>query len=170
MNEQIIFPQPEEVSAKDKENGFGTYIMMFAGAYLPLPFIEIVMSLVYYYYYKKRSRYVTFHAYQSFLAQIPVTIINTALVIYGIKLLILFFKTEVLSHQSFENFLTFLIIVIIINIIYIIESLIIAFKAKKGIFAYFPIFGKIAFNKLYGPDAIEIGFKASVQGRNRTPD
>lgn len=170
INNTISIPQPEEVNDKDRENGFGAYIMMFASAYFPFPFVEIISSLIYYFYFKKRSRYVTFHAYQSFLVQIPVTILNSALTVYGIVLLVRFFKTDIILRQSIVLFLSFLTITIVINIIYIIVSLVIAFKAKKGIFGYFPFFGRIAFEKLYGQNAVEIGFNTPVTGRNRPPE
>jgi len=170
MSDVIKFPQPDEISYKDRENGFGAYIMMFAGAYFPLPFVEIISSAIYYSYYKKRSRYVSFHAYQSFLAQIPITIVNTAFAVYGIYMLVNYIKTEFIERQSIVYLLTFLAITVLLNIIYIVMSLVISLKAKKGIISYFPIVGEIAFEKLYGANAIEIGMKTKTEVRNHPPE
>ena len=163
-------PQPDEVSTKDRENGFGAYIMMFAGAYFPVPFVEIISSIIYYLYFKKRSRYAAFHAYQSFLAQLPVTILNTALLIYGIRMLIIYIRTEMITTYELKTGLAFLLITVLINIIYIIISLIIALKAKNGIFAYFPIVGRMAYEKMYGPNAIEISSKTVKDRINHPPE
>lgn len=166
---QIHFPQPEEVSEKDREYAFGAYIMMFAGAYFPLPLVEIISSFIYYIYYKKRSRYAAFHAYQSFLSQFPITVVNTGFVTYTILLLIKSFRADYFDPSDFKILLFFLLGTVLLNIGYIITSLIIANKAKKGVFSYFPIVGQIAFEKFYGPEALEISQEQTTRQRNTPP-
>ena len=167
---EIVIPQPEDVTYKDRENSFGAYIMMFAGAYFPIPFAEIVFSIVYYSYYKKRSRYVSFHAYQSFLSQLPITIINTALAVYGIVIIVNMIKTDSINPERWKLFFIYLAITVAINIFYIIYSLVIAFKAKSGVIAYMPYIGRIAYDRHYGPNAINIGFQKQKPQRNRSPE
>jgi uncharacterized membrane protein len=169
--EDIHLPQPDEVSEKDREYAFGAYIMMFAGAYFPLPFVEIISSFIYYVYYKKRSRYAAFHAYQSCLSQLPITVVNTGYAAFVIVWLVKSIRADYFDPSDNKLVLIFLGITIIINIIYIIVSLSIAFKAKKGIFRYFPIVGKIAFEKFYGTEAAEIEKPELLSGgRNRPPE
>lgn len=166
----VNLPQPEEVTEKEKDNSFGAYIMMFAGAYIPIPFAEIVFSLVYYSYYKKRSRYVAFHAYQSFLSQIPFTIINTALTAYAIVILVNAIRIDYFSPEKFKMLFYYFIVAALLNVLYIIISLVIAFKAKNGVIAYMPFLGRIAYNKLYGPDAIDMTPGEKPLKRNKSPE
>lgn len=168
---EVKIPQPEEVDVKDKENAFGSYILMFAGAYFPIPFIELVLSIAYYNYFKKRSRYVAFHTYQSLLSQIPITLINTAFVTYAVYIFITNILKEIIVPINTQNlFYIFLIMIVILNLIYNIVSLVIALKAKKGVIRYIPIIGKIAYDKIYGVNAIDIGTNSDVKKEiNRAP-
>jgi len=168
--EKIYLPQPDEISEKDREYAFGAYIMMFAGAYFPLPFVEIISSYIYYIYYRKRSRYAAFHAYQSCLSQLPITVVNTGYAAYVIVWLVKSIRADYFDPYDSRLILVFLAATVLINIVYIIISLLIAFKAKKGIFRYFPIVGKIAFEKFYGSEAVEIHISEdSVTGKNSPP-
>lgn len=156
-NKKVNLPQPDEVSYKDKENAFGSYIMMFAGAYFPLPLVEFICSLVYYFYYKKRSRYVAFHSLQSLLAQLPFTIMNAVIFIWGIILIVAYHTgRRIITSEEWKAFAISLLLIILLNIIYIIVSLVIAIKAKRGVISYFPIVGKISFELFYGDNAIDI--------------
>ncbi len=166
---QIHFPQPEDISEKDREYAFGAYIMMFAGAYFPLPFVEIISSFIYYIYYKKRSRYAAFHAYQSFLSQFPITVVNTGFVTYTIIFLIKSIRADYFDPSDTKTLLFFLLGTVLLNLGYIITSLFIAIKAKKGIFGYFPVVGHISFEKFYGTDAIEISLEQTTHQRNNPP-
>lgn len=168
---EIKIPQPDEVSRKDRENGFGAYIMMFAGIYFPLPFVEIVSSFIYYIYFKKRSRYAAFHAYQSMLGQIPVTIVNTGFFVYLIVLLVRLFRDEMMMEAERNSFFAFLILVAVINVAYIIVSLYIALNAKKGCITYMPLAGRMAYDKFYGNDAVEItGAPDRKEYKNTPPE
>lgn len=161
-------PQPDEVSEKDRDNGFGAYIMMFASAYFPLPLVELISSFIYYIYFRKRSRYAAFHSYQSLMGQVPVTILNTGFFIYAIKLLIDLIRYELIPESTRNNFLIFLAIVVLLNIIYIVMSLFIAIKARKGQISYMPIVGKMAYDKFYGEEAVEISLPED-KNRGNTP-
>lgn len=162
-------PQPEDVIEKDRENGFGAYIMMFAGTYFPLPFIELISSLIYYLYFRRRSRYAAFHSYQSLMGQIPVTILNAGFFIYAIKLLIDLIRYDMISQQARSSFFPILGVLALLNLIYIIISLYIAIKAKKGIIVYLPVAGKMAYEKFYGDEAVEIEEPTVTTRGNKPP-
>src|SRR5512137_1316781 len=84
--EWLPVPQPDEVSKQEKEDAFGSYIMMFAGTYFPFPLIEILMAAIYYNYHKRKSRFVAFHSWQSLLLQIPVSLVSLGVVVWGLVL------------------------------------------------------------------------------------
>ena len=147
MREETKFlplPQPDEISIREKEDAMGAYLMMFASiaAGLPFPIINLIASIIYFYINKAKSRFVLFHAFQSLVSQIPVTILNAALVFWAIR--IFFFEPEL--NDPFKGYLT---MVIIANIIYFIFSLIGAFRARKGRFFYFIFFGRLSYQYAY---------------------
>ena len=58
-------PQSDQVTKQEREDAFGSYIMMFASFYIPIPLVEIPAAGIYYQYFKRKSRFVAFHALQS---------------------------------------------------------------------------------------------------------
>ncbi|MGB2136003.1 MAG: hypothetical protein ACPHVU_00280 [Flavobacteriaceae bacterium] len=46
---------------------------------LPLPVINLIAALIYYFVNRKKSRFIHFHCLQSFLLQIPTTLLNWGL-------------------------------------------------------------------------------------------
>jgi uncharacterized membrane protein len=140
MDEFIDIPQPNQIDVKQRERAMASYLMMFvnAGIGLPLPFINLVAAFVYYYALRKTSPFVYFHAYQSFLSQIPVTIINGIAVVQGMRI----FFFELGFTDSFKGYL---VAVVIVNLIYIVFSIIAAVKAYQGRMYYFLFFGRIAY-------------------------
>ena len=144
----IRLPQPDEITEREKEDAMGAYFMMFAGLGLgfPLPFINLIASVVYFTIHRKASRFVAFHSLQSLLEQIPVTVCNAALV--GWLLAILF--TDLHFPREFWIALVF---VIAVNIADIVISVIALTRARKGRFFYMPLFGRLSFGVYYGPNA-----------------
>jgi len=140
MNEFIEIPQPQDIDSRQKERAMASYLMMFANAGLgiPLPFINLIAAFIYYYALRKTSAFVNFHAYQSFLSQVPITILNGIAVVLGIR--VLFFDLP--FTESFQGYL---IAVAISNFIYLIFSVIAAVKAYQGRMYYFVFFGKVAY-------------------------
>jgi len=135
-------PQPHEVGKRDKEDGMGAYLMMFASTAigLPLPIINSLAAIIYYFTNRKKSPYVHFHALQSLLSQIPTSILNAGLVFWSIRIWI--FESLVYN----EYFKGYLIATIIANLIYFIFSIIAAVRAYKGRMYYMILFGPIAYN------------------------
>lgn len=143
--EYYPLPQPEELSNREKDDGMGAYLMMFAaiGAGLPLPLLNLIASIIYYYINRNKSRFVRFHALQSLWSQLPVTLLNSTLVIWFIR--ILFFGERIFT----STFMGLIYAAILINIVYFIFSIYAAIQAKKGRFYYFVFFGKLAYHQVY---------------------
>lgn len=140
MDEFIEIPQPAEIDNRQRERAMASYLMMFvnAGVGLPLPFINLIAAFIYYYALRKTSPFVNFHAYQSFLSQVPVTILNGVAVVLGIR--VIFF-----DMPFTDPFKGYLITVVIVNLVYILFSIIAAVRAYQGRMYYFVFFGRVAY-------------------------
>ena len=137
-------PQPEEISLREREDAMGAYFMMFASlaAGLPLPFLNIVASVIYYYVNKKTGRFVQYHSMHALISHIPVAIVNTIAVVWGF--LIIFY-----DYYMNINFKAFVAMSIVANLVYIVYSIIAAVKAHKGRFYYFWFFGKLSYIAIF---------------------
>ncbi len=141
-------PQPDELSKREKEDAMGAYFMMFAawGIGLPLPVLNLIAAAIYYFINKKNSRFAAFHSLQSLLSQIPVTVVNFVLVVWLIEILVI--------ESTFPDaFFIYLIFMVFANVFYLVFSVIALTRARKGQFYYMPFFGRVAFNRFYGPKA-----------------
>ncbi len=145
---EFRIPQPDEVTEREKEDAMGAYLMMFAalGIGLPLPLVNVIASIIYFAINRRKSRFVAFHALQSLLSQVLVSLFNVALVAW---LLVILFTN---LHFS-AGFWASLIVVAVINIVLIVLSVIALTKARKGQFYYMPFFGRVCFAAYYGPKA-----------------
>lgn len=150
---RAILPQPEEIPSKDREHAAGSYIMMFVSQYLPLPFINLIASLIYFGYCRKRSRFVAFHAYQSMISQIPTSLMLWALAVWTIVGLVKGASDGQYSMFG-AGFWVAVAAVLIWSLVYIIVSLVAYVKAGKGNLYYLPIFGRIAFERYFGKNAV----------------
>ncbi len=148
---RVILPQPADIPKREKEDAMGAYLMMFAamGAGLPLPLVNLLAAIIYYFVNKKKSRYVSFHAFQSLITQIPISIMNGFLLGWFIRLAIAEFNID------FTAFLVYLGFVVLWNIVYAILSIVACVKARKGQLYYMLLFGPLAFGKFYGDRAIK---------------
>ena len=146
--DSITLPQPEEISRREREDAMGAYFMMFAawGIGLPLPFLNLLAAVIYYGLNKKKSRFVAFHSLQSLTSQIPVTVANAGVLFWLIRNLVRedFFSSAFWFYFAFTAAL---------NLAYLITSIVALARAYKGNFFYFPLFGRWAFDRWYGPDA-----------------
>ena len=138
-------PQPDEIPEREREDAMGSYLMMFAAVAvgLPLPVINLIASIIYYYLNRKKSKFIHFHCLQALLSQIPTTLINWGLVIWGVT--ILFSEEQKLT----ETFWAYAILAALATIIYFIISLIAAYKARQGKMYYFLLFGQWAYEVAY---------------------
>ena len=144
MVEFVDLPQPNDIQSNEREKAMASYMMMFvnAGLGLPLPFINLVASFIYYHTLKKSSRFVHFHSYQSFLSQLPITVINGIAVVLGIR--VIFF-----DMPFTDIFKGYLIAVAAANIVYVIFSIIAAVRAYQGKMYYFIYFGRVAYESAF---------------------
>lgn len=137
-------PQPAEIAEREKEDAMGAYLMMFAAVAvgLPLPIINLIAAVIYYFVNRKKSRFIHFHCLQALLSQIPTTLINWVVVIWGVRIFLTDLKVTELFWAAvvFAGLSTFL---------YFIISIIAAFKARQGKMYYFLFFGKISYEIAY---------------------
>jgi len=143
--EFVDLPQPDQLTEREKEDGMGAYLMMFAAfaVGLPLPVVNLIAAMIYYFINRKKSRFIHFHCLQSFLSQIPTTLLNWGLLYWVLQIY--------LFHHHTENhfFFAYVVLVIIANLIYVIFSIVAAVKARKGNFYYFIFFGPYAYKRVY---------------------
>jgi uncharacterized membrane protein len=144
----VALPQPADISQREKDDAMASYLMMFASwaVGLPLPLVNLVASVVYYVVNRKGSKFVAFHSLQSFLSQVPVSLLNAGVMGWGIGLLV---KGD--AAGSLWPFLGFAFFVVAVNILYIVFSIVALLQANKGRFYYLPFFGRLAFDRHYGP-------------------
>lgn len=154
-------PQPEEVSEREKQDAMGAYLMMFATTALglPLPIVNMIASVVYFFVNKSKGRFVQFHSLQSMYSQIPVSLLNSYLIVWAVYIFA--------NDAAFTNvFWGLLITAGIFNLFYFIFSIIGAVKAYHGRFYYFLFFGKLAYIQAY---QIKNSEKVKEQQMNMPP-
>lgn len=147
----FVMPQPEDITRREREDAMGSYLMMF-GAWavgLPLPFINLIAGLIYHLVNHKKSRFVGFNSFQSLMSQIPVTILNSGVIIFFIYLLIQSGGGNINYNDLFIYFLSYLVFTAIINIVYLVYSIIAAVRSYQGRFFYMLLFGSWAFHIYY---------------------
>ena len=145
MRNYLSLPQPRDLTDREKEDGMGAYLMMFAAfaVSLPLPVVNLIAAVVYYYINRRKSRYVHFHCLQSLLSQLPTTVLN-----WGILFILL--KVLLFESWAMNNVLwSYIIFAVVANLIYTIFSIVAAVKARKGKFFYFLFFGSYSYSVVY---------------------
>ncbi len=140
--------QPDQLTNREKEDGMGAYLMMFASiaAGLPLPIINLVASVIYYFTNRSKSRFVHFHALQSLLSQVPTSLMNAGLVFWIIQV----FVFE--NMERSEVFFGYAAVVFLANLLYFAFSIVAAVKARKGRMYYFIFFGGLAYQWIYSTE------------------
>lgn len=148
MSDGIPLPQPDELTRREKEDAMGAYFMMFAAwaLGLPLPLLNLLAAGIYYGLNRRQSRFTAFHSLQSLLSQVPVTIVHAGLVFWLVRNLVI----QAPFTRAFWLYLGFSGI---LNLVYLLLSIVALTRAYRGNFFYFPVFGTIAFDRWYGPDA-----------------
>lgn len=137
-------PQPQQIEVREREDAMGAYLMMFAAVAigLPLPVINLIAAIIYYFVNRKKSKFIHFHCLQALLSNIPTTIINWALVIWGVTI----FFTD---REITDAFWAYAIFAGLTTLLYFIISLIAAYKARQGEMYYILLFGKMAYQTAY---------------------
>jgi len=148
--------QQEEIPVRDREDGMGAYLMMFAAwaVGLPLPIINLIAAIAYYITNRKKSRFVRFNALQSLYSQVPTTLLNFGLIFWSLRIMI--FNNPNSETDLFGGFASvddlywgYLWTTVAANLIYVVFSIVAAVKARKGRFYYFIFFGKLAYHSVY---------------------
>lgn len=137
-------PQPHEIDIRVREDAMGAYFMMFATTALglPMPLLNLVAAVIYYYVNRSKGKFVQFHTLQSLYSQIPVTLLNSGLVVWTIV-------NFVKDYDFTSIYWGYLIMTAAADLVYFIFSIVGAVKARNGIFFYFVFFGKIAYHQVY---------------------
>lgn len=137
-------PQPGEIEVRVKEDAMGAYLMMFATTAmgLPLPILNLVASIVYYYVNRDKGKFVQFHMLQSLYSQIPVSLLNSGLVVWTVVNL-------VKDYDFTSIYWGYLVMTAAAGLIYFAFSIVGAVRARKGLFYYFVFFGKAAYHQVY---------------------
>jgi uncharacterized membrane protein len=171
-------PQPDAIPEKHRTEAAAAYIMMFSGMYFPVPLIEIVMSLIYYNYWKRESRFHAFHSYQAMVSQLPISILNYGFLAWVIVLIVRAVReasgtgadgAALWGYFSGGLFLIAFWCVVGLNLIYIILSLVAYKKASKGRFFYLPFFGRVSYDRFFGPHAVAFKGKPQKEASNLPP-
>ena len=168
---KAVLPQPDDIPDKDKSDAMGSYLMMFVAVAvgLPLPFLNIIAAIVYFVVNKKK-RFVAFHAYQSLISQIFVSLLNAVLVVWLIVNIVLSSFGTYSPWTVFSvPFFCYTGFTFICNILYVIYSITGCVKANKGILYYMPVFGKMSYNKYYGEKAAAVQEQEKTASWNRPP-
>ncbi len=155
MRARYPLPQPDEVSSGERGNATSAYLMMFAAAYagLPLPIVNLIAAIVYYFTQYKKSRFVGFHCFQSLITQVPLSVLNMVMLVYVISFALTDFMRE--SKLFVAILVVGCTLTVLANIVYTIFSIIAAYQANKGGIYYIPLFGKWAYDRFYGHDAMD---------------
>jgi uncharacterized membrane protein len=150
VNQSIVLPQPHEVTRREKEDAMAAYLMNFAawGAGLPLPSLNLLAAAIYYFINRKKSRFVGFHCFQAFTSQLPTTLLNIGAV--GTFIDFVFILNRPLPHF----FWPYVLFAVLMNLLYLAVSIYSCVLAAKGRIHYFLVFGRWAYAKYYGPNAI----------------
>ena len=150
---ELMLPQPEEISSREKEDAMGAYLMMFAAwaIGIPLPFFNLIAAVIYHFLNRKTSPFVGFHSLQSLTSQIFVSLINAGTIVWLTVIIVNRFAWRRLVAS--RGFFVFLIFAAAANILYIVFSIIALSRAKKGRFYYMPFFGRFAYSSYYGTEA-----------------
>jgi uncharacterized Tic20 family protein len=137
-------PQPDDISEREKEDATGAYLMMFASVAigLPMPLVNIIASVVYYFVNRNKGLFVKFHSLQSLYSQLPVSLLNSFVVIWAI--------VNLVKDNPFTNiFWGLAITAAVLTIIYFTFSIIAAVRAHQGRFYYFIFFGKLSYMQAF---------------------
>lgn len=152
MTQSIALPQPHEVTKREKEDAMAAYLMNFAawGAGLPVPTLNLIAAAIYYFINRRKSRFVAFHCFQAFTSQLPTTLIN----MFGVGTFVDF--AIILQRPLPKFFWPYVGFAIFMNLLYVAVSIYACVLAAKGRIYYFLVFGRWAYSKYYGPNAVDI--------------
>jgi uncharacterized membrane protein len=135
----------EKLSLREREDAMGAYLMMFAATAvgLPLPFLNIVASVIYFAVNGDKSTFVRYHALQSLYSQIVVSLFNAFAVIWAVRHLIF-------GHHHGMEWVAWAWALGVLNLIYLVFSIVAAVQSRRGETPRWIIFGWLAWRGSYG--------------------
>ena len=147
-----LLPQPSEIPVREKEDAMGAYLMVFAALHLglPLPFLGLIAAWIYHGINGKKSPFTGFHTYQSLLFSIPVSVISAAWVVWAVIAFFNAIQGNFGATRNLTGFWVFTVFTALVSITYLIYSILGAVGARKGRLVYFPIAGRLAYERYYG--------------------
>lgn len=136
----IVLPP---ISGRQKEDASFAYLIPFVTlvAGLPLPIVNLLVSLGYMWHVRRKPPFVRFHALQSLLTTIPVVLINAGLVFIVVSV---FFR-----GTAFEPWHGgYLLAAIIFNLVEFVFNIYAAIHARRGELFFFWGFGEFAYESV----------------------
>ncbi len=126
-------------SDSERENASHAYIitMMTVTLGLPFPILNLFACIGFYFLIRKKTPFTRFHSLQAITSQVPVILMNSAVIIWIIGIL---FHKVVISNE----FISYVITVVIFNVIDIIYNIIAAMRARNGLLYSFALFGPLS--------------------------
>ena len=113
------------VSKEDRDAAMIAYCMMLAslalGITLFVSIINLVAAGIYYIVVRNKGSFVRFHALQSLLSQIPISIVNMFVVVISLYRLFLYIGDEIPVFTP--NYIAIVLFVLLLNAIYIVYSI-----------------------------------------------
>jgi uncharacterized Tic20 family protein len=123
----------------EKENASNAYIitMMTVTLGLPFPILNLFACIGFYFLIQKKTPFTKFHSLQAITSQVPVILMNSAAIIWIIRIL---FQKAAISNE----FISYVITVAIFNVIDIAYNIVAAMKARKGLLYSYALFGPLS--------------------------
>ena len=123
----------------EKENASNAYIitMMTVTLGLPFPILNLFACIGFYFLIRKKTPFTKFHSLQAITSQVPVILMNSAAIIWIIRIL---FQKAAISNE----FISYVITVAIFNVIDIAYNIVAAMKARKGLLYSYALFGPLS--------------------------
>jgi len=118
----------EHLEEYEKEKASNSYLMsvIFMTVGLPIPFVNLIGTIVFWAGNKKESYFVRWHCMQAFLTQFSLFIINSIGIVWA---LILYFK----ELQINNLFISYLLTILVFNLVEFIATIAGAVQTRKGI-------------------------------------
>ena len=147
-----VLPQPSKIPNREKEDAMGAYLMVFAALHLglPLPFLGLIAALIYHVVNGKKSLFTGFHTYQSLLFSIPASIISAVWIVWAVVVFIGAVQDNFSAGVNLTPFWIFTVFSVLVYVVYLVYCIIGAVLSRKGRLVYFPVFGRLAYERYFG--------------------
>ncbi len=130
---------PAGISERQKEEASFAYLIPFVTLIggLPLPIVNLLVSVGYLWHVRRKPPFVRFHAMQSLLTTLPVVLINAGLVAITVSVLWMGVK-----FQPWHG--GYLLAAVLFNLVEFVFNIYAAIHARRGEMFFFWGFGELA--------------------------